>query len=107
MVDSLSFGESLMTSLTGITVVFSVLVILALATIVIAKVVSMFAKTHNTPVAAGPAVASAPVVQSDAEEDLSDVVAVLQGAVSMESGIPVDKLVITSIKSVPDKRTDQ
>lgn len=107
MVDSLSFGESLMTSLTGITVVFSVLVILALATIVIAKVVSMFAKTHSTPVAAGPAVASAPVVQSDAEEDLSDVVAVLQGAVSMESGIPVDKLVITSIKSVPDKRTDQ
>ncbi len=107
MTDSLSFGESLMTSLTGLTVVFSVLVILALATIVIAKMVNKFVAPHSTPVAAGPAVAAAPVVQSKAEEDLSDVVAVLQGAISMESGIPVDKLVITSIKSVPDKGANQ
>lgn len=40
MVEShMSFVQSLLTSLTGLTVVFSVLVILALATIIIAKIV--------------------------------------------------------------------
>lgn len=107
MTETLSFGESLLTSLTGLTVVFAVLVILALATIVIAKVINRFAVLHSTPAAAAPAVASSTVVQSKAEEDLGDIVAVLQGAISMESGIPVDKLVITSIKSVPENVSNQ
>ena len=50
MVEShMSFVQSLLTSRTGLTVVFSVLVILALATIIIAKIVGKLTGTQGTP----------------------------------------------------------
>ena len=94
MLETMSFGESLLTSLTGLAVVFTVLIVLALATIAIAKVVGKLTGTQSTPAPAAPKAGAA-------EEELGDIVAALQGALSMESGIPVDKLVIKSIKSVP------
>ena len=100
--EAMSFGESLLISLTGLTVVFTVLIVLALATIAIAKIVGKLTGAQSAPVSAPAAApASSPAVPP-VEEDLSEVVAVLQGALSMESGIPVDKLMITSVKRVPD-----
>lgn len=101
MLETMSFGESLLTSLTGLAVVFTVLIVLALATIAIAKVVGKLTGAQSTPAAAAPAAAPAAPKAGAAEEELGDIVAALQGALSMESGIPVDKLVIKSIKSVP------
>lgn len=97
----MSFGESLLTSLTGLAVVFTVLIVLALTTIAIAKVVGKLTGAQSTPAPAAPAAAPAAPKAGAAEEELGDIVAALQGALSMESGIPVDKLVIKSIKSVP------
>ncbi len=99
----MSFGESLLTSLTGLAVVFTVLIVLALATIAIAKVVGKLTGAQSTPAPAAPAAPTAPV----AEDELGDIVAALQGALSMESGIPVDKLLIKSVKSVPDASDKQ
>ncbi|GEM_PF-1958540 len=108
MLETMSFGESLLTSLTGLAVVFTVLIVLALATIAIAKVVGKLAGAQNTPAPAAPTAAPAVVpMASKTEEDLDDIVAALQGALSMESGIPVDRLVIKSVKSVPDASDKQ
>lgn len=96
----MSFGESLLTSLTGLAVVFTVLIVLALATIAIAKVVGKLTGAQSTPASAAPA--AAPATPAPVEEDMGDIVAVLQGALSIETGIPVDKLIITSVKSVED-----
>ena len=102
MVEShMSFVQSLLTSLTGLTVVFSVLVILALATIIIAKIAGKLTGTQGTP-APQTVSAAAPATPAPVEEDIGDIVAVLQGALSIETGIPVDKLIITSVKSVED-----
>lgn len=103
MLETMSFGESLLTSLTGLAVVFTVLIVLALATIAIAKVVGKLTGAQSTPAPAAPAAPTAPV----AEDELGDIVAALQGALSMESGIPVDKLLIKSVKSVPDASDKQ
>ena len=93
MVEShMSFVQSLLTSLTGLTVVFSVLVILALATIIIAKIVGKLTGTQGTP-APQTVPAAAPATPAPVEEDIGDIV---------ETGIPVDKLIITSVKSVED-----
>ena len=98
----LSIATSLLLSLNGLIVVFSVLVILSLATIVIARVIGATEKgeAKQTPASSAPAQPTPPV-----EEDLGDVVAVLQGALSMETGIPVDQLEIVSIRSVSDTTT--
>ena len=56
--------------------------------------------------AAGAALGAAPTAPV-AEDELGDIVAALQGALSMESGIPVDKLLIKSVKSVPDASDKQ
>ena len=106
MLETMSFGESLLTSLTGLAVVFTVLIVLALATIAIAKVVGKLTGAQSTPAAPAAAPAAAPTAPV-AEDELGDIVAALQGALSMESGIPVDKLLIKSVKSVPDASDKQ
>ena len=105
--EAMSFGESLLISLTGLTVVFTVLIVLALATIAIAKIVGELTGAQSAPVSAPAAAPAAAPAVLPVEEDLSEVVAVLQGALSMESGIPVDKLMITSVKRVPDTSDKQ
>lgn len=105
--EAMSFGESLLISLTGLAVVFTVLIVLALATIAIAKIVGKLTGAQSAPVSAPAAAPAASPAVPPVEEDLSEVVAVLQGALSMESGIPVDKLMITSVKRVPDTSDKQ
>ena len=83
------------------TAISSICSIRPLATIAIAKVVGKLTGAQSTPAPAAPAAAPAAPKAGAAEEELGDIVAALQGALSMESGIPVDKLVIKSIKSVP------
>lgn len=48
--EAMSFGESLLISLTGLTVVFTVLIVLALATIAIAKIVGKLTGAQSAPV---------------------------------------------------------
>ena len=105
--EAMSFGESLLISLTGLTVVFTVLIVLALAIIAIAKIVGKLTGAQSAPVSAPAAAPASSPAAPPVEEDLSEVVAVLQGALSMESGIPVDKLMITSVKRVPDTSDKQ
>lgn len=105
--EAMSFGESLLISLTGLAVVFTVLIVLALATIAIAKIIGKLTGAQSAPVSAPAAAPAASPAVPPVEEDLSEVVAVLQGALSMESGIPVDKLMITSVKRVPDTSDKQ
>ena len=105
--EAMSFGESLLISLTGLAVVFTVLIVLALATIAIAKIIGKLTGPQSAPVSAPAAAPAASPAVPPVEEDLSEVVAVLQGALSMESGIPVDKLMITSVKRVSDTSDKQ
>ena len=105
--EAMSFGESLLISLTGLAVVFTVLIVLALATIAIAKIIGKLTGAQSAPVSAPAAAPAASPAVPPVEENLSEVVAVLQGALSMESGIPVDKLMITSVKRVPDTSDKQ
>ena len=105
--EAMSFGESLLISLTGLAVVFTVLIVLALATIAIANIIGKLTGAQSAPVSAPAAAPAASPAVPHVEEDLSEVVAVLQGALSMESGIPVDKLMITSVKRVPDTSDKQ
>lgn len=105
--EAMSFGESLLISLTGLAVVFTVLIVLALATIAIAKIIGKLTGAQSAPVSAPAAAPAASPAVPPVEEDLSEVVAVLQGVLSMESGIPVDKLMITSVKRVPDTSDKQ
>lgn len=100
----LSLSTSLLLSFNGLVVVFTILVVLALATIVIARLIRVFQKA--TPAVAS-ASASAPAVTKSevsnpvsADDNVSDVIAVLQGALSLESGIPVDQLEVVSIHCV-------
>ncbi len=101
MLETMSFGESLLTSLTGLAVVFTVLIVLALATIAIAHRALDAGRHVGDIPKGGRLLQTVDPKAGAAEEELGDIVAALQGALSMESGIPVDKLVIKSIKSVP------
>lgn len=91
-----------MTSLTGLIVVFTVLVVLALATILIARAIEAVSRR---PLEARPVQTAA--VCPEPVEELGDVVAVLQGALSLETGIPVDMLTISSIKSLSDNTAEK
>lgn len=100
---SLPLSTSLLLSINGLVVVFTVLVTLALATILIARVIGIFKKP--TPAAAESVPAPAATqptagASAPAEEDISDIIAVLQGALSLESGIPVDQLEVVSVRCV-------
>ncbi len=99
----LALSVSLLLSLNGIIVVFSILVILALATIIIARIIRTFEK-KKVPQSPAPTLTPThtPLValsSTPSEEELGDIVAVLQGALSMESGIPVDQFEIVSVRS--------
>lgn len=107
MIESqLSFAQSLFISLNGLIVVFSVLVILSLATIVIAKIVSVATSGNERASVTKQVISDVPASRSvpdtPSEDEMGDVLAVLQGALSMETGIPIDKLIITSVTSCHD-----
>ena len=106
----MGLGESLLTSLTGLVVVFSILIILALATILIAKIMGLMKRPGSAvPPAAKADVKSAAApasVPADDAEEFNEVLAVLHGALSLASGIPVDQMVITSVRTVSDPQAE-
>lgn len=112
MADSrLSFGQSVLTSLSGLILVFAVLAALAVATLVIAKLLDEMTlpgagksarSPADTPLSASTPVLSAASTMAPEETDFTgEVVAVLHGALSMASGIPIDQMAIVSITSRP------
>lgn len=112
MADSrLSFGQSILTSLSGLILVFAVLAVLAAATLVIAKILDKITlsdagKTARSPAdtpppASTPAPSAASVMAPEETDPTGEVVAALHGALSMASGIPIDQMAIVSITSRP------
>lgn len=112
MADSpLSFGQSILTSLSGLILVFAVLAALAVATLVIAKILENMAlpgagksarfPADTPPPASTPAPSAAGTMAPEETDCTGEVVAVLHGALSMASGIPIDQMAIVSITSRP------
>lgn len=106
---SLSFGQCVLTSLSGMALVFAILAALALATLAIARLLgAMAALGSKRGAAAPPPDPSEPAAAVLEEEDeLGEVVAVLHGALSMASGIPIDQMAIVSITSLPPPEAAQ
>ncbi|MFY9198313.1 MAG: OadG family protein [Acutalibacteraceae bacterium] len=109
----LSMIDALTISLTGILMVFTELVLLAFAVVIISKVVGAFSKgknssktTDNTTNSKSDAV-PLPETQSRGEIDLIDVsqedAAVIMAIVSNKSGIPLNRLVFNSIKLLEEE----
>lgn len=95
----LSFGESVLTSLSGVILVFAILAVLAAATLLVARFLNRLMPSRPQQAAQLSAVPdSASTVQP--VSDTSEVVAVLHGALSMASGIPVDQMAIVSVTSI-------
>lgn len=97
----LGIGESVLMSLSGIILVFTILAVLAAATLLAARLLSRLAPVDSRDPAQRPAAASpAPAIPPpDEAEDPGEVLAVLHGALSMASGIPIDQMVIVSVTS--------
>ena len=98
MINNLTFADSLLVSVNGLVVVFTILVILAFSTLLIAKVLNCSSRREKAPVPATAAVTTVVAdIVNEPEEDMGDILAVLQGAISMESGIPVDQFMVKSV----------
>lgn len=89
--ETMTFGESLMISAMGITVVFMALIVLALAIIVISKILGAVIKTEAPKAAAA---APAPVVS---DEPQKETLAVLMATIGEDLGLPTDQFQITSV----------
>ncbi len=86
---AVGLGDSLVISALGFLVVFCVLVVLALATMLISKVVGLFTKPH--PEAAGAPKEPAAGAETEA------VLAALHAALSLELGLGPEETAVTSI----------
>ncbi|MCL2699129.1 MAG: OadG family protein [Defluviitaleaceae bacterium] len=91
----ISFAQSVIISLTGMTIVFVELVLLALIIIVFSKVIRRFSREA---VQQKPVPAAVPAVNTAAEAD--EEIAVIIGAISEESGLPLEELQIVSINRI-------
>ena len=93
--ETMSFSESLLISLLGIVVVFSILVILDLAVMVISKILRLIlGATHHEVANQGTRGGAA---SADRESEL---LAILASAISDDLGIRPDQLKIKSIKEI-------
>lgn len=99
----LSFGESVLTSFSGVILVFAILAVLAAATLLVARFLNRLMPSRPQQAAQSSAVPdSASTVQPELEAGCtSEVMAVLHGALSMASGISVDQMAIVSVTSIP------
>lgn len=91
---TMTFGESLMISAMGISVVFLALICLALAIIVISKILGAVIKDAPKPAAAP---APAPVVS---DEPQKETLAVLMATIGEDLGLPTDQFQITSVTEI-------
>ena len=91
---TMSIGQSLIISAMGISVVFLALVSLALAIIVISKILGAVIKDAPKPAAAP---APAPVVS---DEPQKETLAVLMATIGEDLGLPTDQFQITSVTEI-------
>lgn len=92
---TMSIGQSLIISAMGISVVFLALVSLALAIIVISKILGSVIKNNAQKPAAAPA--PAPVVS---DEPQKETLAVLMATIGEDLGLPTDQFQITSVTEI-------
>lgn len=88
---TMPFGQSLIVSLLGLSVVFLTLIVLALAIIVISKLLNTFIKDGGKkPAAAAPA----PVISDEADKET---LAVLMAVIGEDLGLPTNQFMIKSV----------
>ena len=90
---TMSIGQSLIISVMGISVVFLCLIVLALAIIVISKILGAIIKDNTQK----PAPAAAPVVSDEADKET---LAVLMATIGEDLGLPTEQFKILSVKEV-------
>ena len=104
--NTLSFLESFQISITGLLVVFLVLLLLAAAIMASGRIIGIIMNTLTGDVSGqdGETPAPGPAANADASDDEQDmeILALLHGAISMESGLPADSFKILSIRECPD-----
>ena len=92
---TMPFGQSVIVSLLGLSVVFLALICLALAIMVISKILrSVVSDGAKAPAAAQKA---APAVQDEADKEL---LALLMATIGYDLGLPTDKFKILSVTEV-------
>ena len=90
---TMPFGQSVIVSLLGISVVFITLVTLALAIVLISKILRSIIKDG----AQKPAPAAAPVVSDEADKET---LAVLMATIGMDLELPADQVKIVNVKEL-------
>ena len=90
---TMPFGQSVIVSLLGISVVFITLVTLALAIVLISKILRSIIKDG----AQKPAPAAAPVVSDEADKET---LAVLMATIGMDLDLPADQCKIVNVKEL-------
>ena len=91
---TMPFGQSVIVSLLGLSVVFLALICLALAIMVISKILRSVVSDAKAPAAAQKA---APAVSDEADKEL---LAVLMATIGDDLGLPTDKFKILSVTEV-------
>lgn len=93
---TMPFGQSVIVSLLGLSVVFLALICLALAVTVISKILrSVISDGAKAPAVVAPA--AAPAVSDEADKEL---LAVLMATIGDDLGLPTDKFRILSVTEV-------
>ena len=92
---TMPFGQSVIVSLLGLSVVFLALICLALAVTVISKILRSVISDGAKAPAAAPA--AAPAVSDEADKEL---LAVLMATIGDDLGLPTDKFKILSVTEV-------
>lgn len=92
---TMSFGQSVIVSLLGMSIVFLALIVLALAIMIISKILQALIKDNSQKPAA--AVASAPAVSDEADKEL---LAVLMATIGEDLGLPTEQFKIVSVKEL-------
>ncbi len=88
---TMSFGQSVIVSLLGMSIVFLALIVLALAIMIISKILQAIIKDNSQKPAAA---AAAPVVSDEADKEL---LAVLMATIGEDLGLPTDQFKIVSV----------
>lgn len=90
---TMPFGQSIIVSLLGLSVVFITLVTLSLAIVLISKILRSVIKDE----AQKPAVAAAPAVSDEADKET---LAVLMATIGMDLELPEDQFKIVNVKEL-------
>ncbi len=92
---TMPFGTSFIVSVMGMVVVFLALIVLALAVMLISKLLRTFLGGSEKPAAA--AAAPAPAVSDEADKEL---LAVLMATIGEDLGLPANQFRIVSVKEI-------